>query len=136
MPCESSSLVTNSTNGIEPPRSLVTVKKSKQGLIPQVVPEIQKYKNKYSLAYEMSDNKGYINICGVLQKYFDQAISANHYYNFSKYEDNNLPLSVVAKDILHSYKVGLKTLYYANTDDGKTDNAPEESDCPGGACKL
>ena len=85
MPCESSSLVTNSTNGIEPPRSLVTVKKSKQGLIPQVVPEIQKYKNKYSLAYEMSDNKGYINICGVLQKYFDQAISATHYYNFSKY---------------------------------------------------
>ena len=136
MPCESSSLVTNSTNGIEPPRSLVTVKKSKQGLIPQVVPEIQKYKNKYSLAYEMSDNKGYINICGVLQKYFDQAISANHYYNFSKYEENNLPLSVVAKDILYSYKVGLKTLYYANTDDGKTDNAPEESDCPDGACKL
>ena len=136
MPCESSSLVTNSTNGIEPPRSLVTVKKSKQGLIPQVVPEIQKYKNKYSLAYEMNDNNGYINICGVSQKYFDQAISANHYYNFSKYEENNLPLSVVAKDILRSYKVGLKTLYYANTDDGKTDIAPEESDCPGGACKL
>jgi len=136
MPCESSSLVTNSTNGIEPPRSLVTVKKSKQGLIPQVVPEIQRLKNKYSLAYEMNDNKGYINICGVLQKYFDQAISANHYYNFSRYEDNNLPLSIVAKDILHSYKVGLKTLYYANTDDGKTDNNLEDNDCPGGACKL
>jgi len=136
MPCESSSLVTNSTNGIEPPRSLVTVKKSKQGLIPQVVPEIQRLKNKYTLAYEMEDNVGYTNICGVLQKYFDQAISANHYYNFSKYEENNLPISVVAKDILNSYKVGLKTLYYANTDDGKTDVIPEESDCPGGACKL
>ena len=136
MPCESSSLVTNSTNGIEPPRSLVTVKKSKQGLIPQVVPEIQRLKNKYTLAYEMEDNTGYTNICGILQKYFDQAISANHYYNFSKYEENNLPLSVVAKDILNSYKVGLKTLYYANTDDGKTDIVPEESDCPGGACKL
>jgi len=136
MPCESSSLVTNSTNGIEPPRSLVTVKKSKQGLIPQVVPEIQRLKNKYTLAYEMENNTGYTNICGVLQKYFDQAISANHYYNFSKYEENNLPLSVVAKDILNSYKVGLKTLYYANTDDGKTDIVPEESDCPGGACKL
>lgn len=137
MPCESSSLVTNSTNGIEPPRSLVTVKKSKQGLIPQVVPEVQRLKNKYTLAYEMESNTGYINICGVLQKYFDQAISANHYYNFSRYEDSNLPLSIVAKDILQSYKVGLKTLYYANTDDGKTDSIGEEdTDCAGGACKL
>ncbi len=136
MPCESSSLVTNSTNGIEPPRSLVTIKKSKQGLIPQVVPEIAKLKNKYTLAYDMKTNIGYINICAVLQKYFDQAISANHYYNFAKYEEGNLPMSVVAKDILYSYKVGLKTLYYANTDDGKTDTVEEDSDCAGGACKL
>lgn len=136
MPCESSSLVTNSTNGIEPPRSLVTIKKSKQGLIPQVVPEISKLKNKYTLAYDMNDNTGYINICAVLQKYFDQAISANHYYNFARYEDGNLPMSVVAKDVLYSYKMGLKTLYYANTDDGKTDTGAEESDCAGGACKL
>ena len=137
MPCESSSLVTNSTNGIEPPRSLVTIKKSKQGLIPQVVPEIAKLKNKYTLAYDMNDNNGYINICAVLQKYFDQAISANHYYNFAKYEEGNLPMSVVAKDVLYSYKMGLKTLYYANTDDGKTDSIGEEdSDCAGGACKL
>jgi ribonucleoside-diphosphate reductase alpha chain len=137
MPCESSSLVTNSTNGIEPPRSLVTIKKSKQGLIPQVVPEIAKLKNKYTLAYDMKDNNGYINICAVLQKYFDQAISANHYYNFAKYEEGNLPMSVVAKDVLYSYKMGLKTLYYANTDDGKTDTVGEDdSDCAGGACKL
>lgn len=136
MPCESSSLVTNSTNGIEPPRSLVTIKKSKQGLIPQVVPELAKLKNKYTLAYDMKSNVGYINICAVLQKYFDQAISANHYYNFAKYEDGNLPMSVVAKDILYSYKVGLKTLYYANTDDGKTDTVEEDNDCAGGACKL
>jgi len=137
MPCESSSLVTNSTNGIEPPRSLVTIKKSKQGLIPQVVPEIAKLKNKYTLAYDMKDNNGYINICAVLQKYFDQAISANHYYNFAKYEEGNLPMSVVAKDVLYSYKMGLKTLYYANTDDGKTDTIGEDdSDCAGGACKL
>ena len=135
-PCESSSLVTNSTNGIEPPRSLVTIKKSKQGLIPQVVPEIAKLKNKYTLAYDMKTNIGYINICAVLQKYFDQAISANHYYNFAKYEEGNLPMSVVAKDILYSYKVGLKTLYYANTDDGKTDTVEEDNDCAGGACKL
>jgi len=136
MPCESSSLVTNSTNGIEPPRSLVTIKKSKQGLIPQVVPEIARLKNKYTLAYDMESNNGYINICAVLQKYFDQAISANHYYNFAKFEESNLPMSVVAKDILYSYKMGLKTLYYANTDDGKTDAVEEESDCAGGACKL
>ena len=136
MPCESSSLVTNSTNGIEPPRSLVTIKKSKQGLIPQVVPELAKLKNKYTLAYDMKSNVGYINICAVLQKYFDQSISANHYYNFAKYEDGNLPMSVVAKDILYSYKVGLKTLYYANTDDGKTDTVEEDNDCAGGACKL
>ncbi len=136
MPCESSSLVTNSTNGIEPPRSLVTIKKSKQVLIPQVVPEIAKLKNKYTLAYDMKDNIGYVNICAVLQKYFDQAISANHYYNFARYEEGNLPMSVVAKDVLYSYKMGLKTLYYANTDDGKTDTAAEEDDCAGGACKL
>jgi len=137
MPCESSSLVTNSTNGIEPPRSLVSVKKSKQGLIPQVVPEIARLKNKYTLAYEMSNNAGYINICAVLQKYFDQSISANHYYNFANYEEGNLPMSVVAKDILYSYKMGLKTLYYANTDDGKSDNIEEEDNsCAGGACKL
>lgn len=138
MPCESSSLVTNSTNGIEPPRSLVTIKKSKQGLLPQVVPEISKLKNKYTFSYGMKDNTGYINICAVLQKYFDQSISANHYYDFAKYEENNLPLSIVAKDILYSYKMGLKTLYYSNTDDGKTDDHTEEesSDCEGGACKL
>ena len=138
MPCESSSLVTNSTNGIEPPRSLVTIKKSKQGLIPQVVPEITRLKNKYTQAYDMESNTGYINICAVLQKYFDQAISANHYYNFAKYDEGNLPMSVVAKDVLYSYKMGLKTLYYANTDDGKTDAQPEaeESGCAGGACTL
>jgi ribonucleoside-diphosphate reductase alpha chain len=138
MPCESSSLVTNSTNGIEPPRSLVTVKKSKQGLIPQVVPEITRLKNKYTMAYDMENNVGYINLCAVMQKYFDQAISANHYYNFARFEEGNLPMSVVAKDILYSYKVGLKTLYYANTDDGKSDTTENEqdNDCAGGACKL
>ena len=138
MPCESSSLVTNSTNGIEPPRSLVTVKKSKQGLIPQVVPEILRLKNKYIMAFDMENNVGYINLCAVMQKYFDQAISANHYYNFARFEEGNLPMSVVAKDILYSYKVGLKTLYYANTDDGKSDTTENEqdNDCAGGACKL
>ena len=137
MPCESSSLVTNSTNGIEPPRGLLSIKKSKQGLIPQVVPDIYNLRNKYTLAYEMDNNQGYTNIVAVIQKYVDQAISANHYYNFSKYESGNLPMSEVARDILYSYKMGLKTLYYANTDDGKTDkHIEEDTDCAGGACKL
>lgn len=152
MPCESSSLVTNSTNGIEPPRGLITIKKSKQGLIPQVVPEIHNLQNKYTLAYDMKDNKGYINIVAVIQKYIDQAISANHYYSFSRYENNNLPISEIVHDLLYSYKMGLKTLYYANTDDGKTDKhmtaeqsvdidntdveAIVEDDCASGACKL
>lgn len=151
MPCESSSLVTNSTNGIEPPRSLVSVKKSKQGLIPQVVPEISRLKNKYTLAFDMNDNRGITNIVAVLQKYFDQSISANHYYSFSKYDDNNLPISVVAKDLLYSYKMGLKTLYYANTDVAKSDTIgeddkqpdtpqpepqPEPMGCESGACAI
>ena len=138
MPCESSSLVTNSTNGIEPPRGLLSIKKSKQGLIPQVVPEIYTLRTKYTLAYDLQNNDGYTNIVAVIQKYVDQAISANHYYNFSNYENQNLPVSLVARDLLYSYKMGLKTLYYANTDDGKTDTHIEEenNDCAGGACKL
>ena len=137
MPCESSSLVTNSTNGVEPPRGLLSIKKSKQGLIPQVVPDIHNLRNKYTLAFDMETNMGYTNIVAVIQKYVDQAISSNHYYNFSKYESGNLPMSDVARDILHSYKMGLKTLYYANTDDGKTDKHIDEADdCAGGACKL
>lgn len=138
MPCESSSLVTNSTNGIEPPRGLLSIKKSKQGLIPQVVPEIYALRNKYTLAYEMSGNTGYTNIVAVIQKYVDQSISANHYYDFSKYESGNLPISDVARDILYSYKMGVKTLYYANSNDGKTDESlvEDNSDCDGGACKI
>lgn len=136
MPCESSSLVSNSTNGIEPPRSLVSVKKSKQGLIPQVVPEIQKLKNKYTLAYNMKDNRGIINISAVLQKYFDQSISTNLYYNYQKYEENKIPMSEFVDDILYSYKMGLKTLYYSNTDDGKTEDNLKECGCDSGACKI
>ena len=133
MPCESSSLVTNSTNGIEPPRGLLSIKKSKQGLLPQVVPDIHNLRNKYTLAYNMDNNKGYTNIVAVIQKYIDQSISANHYYNFAKYENSNLPMSEVAHDLLYSYKMGVKTLYYANTEDGKTD---EVEPCQGGACSI
>lgn len=140
MPAESSAVVQNATNGIEPVRSLVTLKKSKAGLIKQVVPEISKLKNKYELAYDMPDNKGYTNICAVIQKWIDQSISANHYYQYSL---DGISLSGVIKDLLHSYKYGMKTLYYANTDDKKSDNIETmgvsdtmEVGCEGGACAI
>jgi ribonucleoside-diphosphate reductase alpha chain len=122
MPCESSSVVTNSTNGMEPLRSLITVKKSKQGLLKTVAPEILKLKNKYQLAYDLNGNKGITNIQSVIQKWIDQGISANHYYDFGKYNEGNLPMSEVAKDLLEFYKYGGKQLYYANTNDQKTDD--------------
>lgn len=136
-PAESSSVVNSSTNGIEPVRSLITTKRSKSGLIKVVVPEIYKLKNKYELAYDMKDNTGYINICAVIQKWIDQSISANHYYEYSQ---EGISITQVIKDILYSYKMGLKTLYYANTDDKKSDgseNVDESSvGCDSGACQL
>ena len=122
MPCESSSVVTNSTNGIEPIRSLITVKKSKQGLLKMVAPEINRLKNKYQLAFDIDGNKGITRIQAVIQKWIDQGISANHYYDFAKYDEGNLSLSMVAKDLLEFYKYGGKQLYYANSNDKKTDD--------------
>jgi ribonucleoside-diphosphate reductase alpha chain len=122
MPCESSSVVTNSTNGIEPIRSLITIKKSKQGLIKMLVPEAHKLKNKYTFAFDLDGNKGMTNITAVIQKWIDQGISANHYYNFKRYTDGNIPMSEIANDLLYFYKMGGKQLYYSNTDDNKTDD--------------
>lgn len=134
MPCESSSPVTNSTNGIEPAKALITIKRSKTGLVKQVVPEISKLKNKYELAYDMPDNKGYTNICAVMQKWIDQSISANHYYHYSA---DGISMTGVIKDILYAYKMGLKTLYYANTDDKKTDDVDAMgAGCESGACSV
>jgi ribonucleoside-diphosphate reductase alpha chain len=126
MPCESSSVVTNSTNGIEPIRSLITIKKSKQGLIKMLVPEAHKLKNKYTFAFEMNGNTGMTNISAVIQKWIDQGISVNHYYDFAKYENGNIPMSIVVKDLLHFYKMGGKQIYYANTNDNKTDDFSEQ----------
>lgn len=133
-PAESSSVVQSSTNGIEPVRALITTKRSKSGVIKVVVPELTKLKNKYQLAFEMKDNKGYTNIVSVIQKWMDQSISANHYY---EYVEEGISLGTVIKDILYSYKMGLKTLYYANTDDKKSDNIEEMGvGCDSGACAL
>lgn len=136
MPAESSAVVQNATNGFEPARSLITGKRSKSGIVKQVVPEIHKLKYKYELAYEMKSNKGYTDLVAIMQKWVDQSISANHYY---EYDADGISLGTVIKDILYSYKMGLKTLYYANTDDKKTDGAEaidEASDCESGACAI
>jgi len=121
MPSESSSVVSNATNGIEPPRDFLSVKKSKQGPLKQVVPQYLSLKSKYTLLWEMGGNTGYINIVAVMQKYFDQAISGNWSYNPEDYEENQVPLSVMANDLLTTYKLGWKTSYYQNTYDGKMD---------------
>jgi len=119
MPSESSSVVSNETNGIEPPRAILSVKKSKKGPLKQIVPGFPKLKNSYTLLWDMKSNEGYIKIVAMMQKYFDQAISGNWSYNPLNYENNEVPLSVMAGDMLTAYKYGWKTSYYQNTYDFK-----------------
>ena len=121
MPSESSSVVSNATNGIEPPRDYLSIKKSKKGPLKQIVPQYTSLKNNYTLLWEMPNNDGYINVVAVIQKFFDQAISGNWSYNPENYPDNEVPVSVMAKDFLTTYKYGWKTSYYQNTNDLKTD---------------
>ena len=126
MPSESSSVVSNATNGIEPPRGYLSVKKSKKGPLKQIVPQYQTLKNNYTLLWDMPSNRGYIHIVAVMQKFFDQAISGNWSYNPEHYADNEVPTSVMANDFLTTYKYGWKTSYYQNTYDIKTDEVVEE----------
>ena len=125
MPSESSSVVSNATNGIEPPRDHLSVKKSKKGTLKQVVPQYTLLKNAYTLLWDMPNNTGYINIVAVMQKFFDQAISGNWSYNPEQFENNEVPVSVMAKDLLTTYKYGWKTSYYHNTMDGKVEDVVE-----------
>ena len=149
MPSESSSVVSNATNGIEPPRGYLSIKKSKKGPLKQIVPQYASLKNNYTLLWEMQDNTGYINVVAVMQKFFDQAISGNWSYNPENYDNNEVPVSVMAQDFLSTYKYGWKTSYYQNTYDIKTDEieespqlenlvsnilSSEEEDCE--SCKL
>ena len=122
MPSESSSVVSNATNGIEPPRDYLSVKKSKKGPLKQVVPDYHKLKNYYTLLWDMKSMGGYINVVSVMQKYFDQAISGNWSYNPEHFEDGQVPVSVMAQDLLTTYKLGWKTSYYQNTYDSKKDD--------------
>jgi len=122
MPSESSSVVCNATNGIEPPRDHLSVKKSKKGTLKQIVPQYSTLKSAYTLLWDMPDNTGYINIVAVMQKFFDQGISGNWSYNPEQYPNNEVPVSVMAKDLLNTYKYGWKTSYYQNTMDGKVED--------------
>ena len=126
MPSESSSVVSNATNGIEPPRDYLSIKKSKKGPLKQVVPSYGSLKNNYTLLWDMPDNTGYINIVAVMQKFFDQAISGNWSYNPEHFDDSEVPVSVMAQDLLTTYKYGWKTSYYQNTNDMKSDEMEEE----------
>ena len=126
MPSESSSVVSNETNGIEPPRAFLSIKKSKRGVLKQIVPQYQTLKNNYTLLWDMPGNTGYINIVAVMQKFFDQAISGNWSYNPEHYENNEVPVSVMAQDLLTTYKLGWKTSYYQNTYDVKKDSDDED----------
>ena len=125
MPSESSSVVSGETNGIEPPRGYLSVKKSKKGTLKQIVPQYSTLKNSYTLLWDMPSNEGYIKVVAVMQKYFDQAISGNWSYNPENYDNNEVPISVMAQDLLTTYKYGWKTSYYQNTYDGKTDEEVE-----------
>ena len=127
MPSESSSVVSNATNGIEPPRGYLSVKKSKKGPLKQIVPQYASLKNNYTLLWDMPDNEGYIKIVAVMQKFFDQGISGNWSYNPKHYADNEVPTSVMANDFLTTYKYGWKTSYYQNTYDFKTDEVVDTS---------
>ena len=127
MPSESSSVTSNATNGIEPPRDYLSVKKSKKGTLKQIVPQYSHLKSAYTLLWDMPDNTGYINIVAVMQKFFDQGISGNWSYNPENYDNNEVPVSIMARDLLNTYKYGWKTSYYQNTMDGKVEDVMEES---------
>jgi len=127
MPSESSSVVSNATNGIEPPRGYLSVKKSKKGPLKQIVPQYNTHKSHYTLLWDMPSNDGYIKIVAVMQKFFDQAISGNWSYNPENYPDNEVPVSQMANDLLTTYKYGWKTSYYQNTYDNKNDEIEEET---------
>lgn len=138
MPSETSSQIANATNGIEPPRGLVSIKASKDGILKQVVPEFETLQNAYETLWQMPGNDGYLKLVGVMQKFVDQAISANTSYDPGKFEGNKVSMKQMLKDLLTAYKYGVKTLYYHNTRDGADDTQADLQDdgCAGGACKI
>ena len=137
MPSETSSQISNATNGIEPPRGFVSVKASKDGILKQVVPDLSELQDRYELLWSMPDNNGYLQLVAIMQKFVDQTISANTNYDPSLFEGGKVPMKLLLKDVLTAYKLGVKTLYYHNTRDGAADAQNDMDDgCAGGACKI
>ena len=136
MPCETSSQITNSTNGIEPPRGFVSVKASKDGIMKQVVPDYLELKDDYELLWNIPSNTGYLQLVGIMQKFVDQSISANTNYDPAKFTGEKVPMKQLLQDLLTAYKYGVKTLYYHNTRDGAGASDKGDDGCEGGACKL
>jgi ribonucleoside-diphosphate reductase alpha chain len=134
MPCETSSQITNSTNGIEPPRGLISVKASKDGILKQVVPGFSAYRQNYELLWTIPNNTGYLELVGIMQKFVDQSISANTNYDPSRFNNEKIPMKALLQDLLYAYKMGVKTLYYHNTRDGS--GTQDDDTCTSGACKL
>jgi ribonucleoside-diphosphate reductase alpha chain len=138
MPSESSSIVSNATNGIEPPRSLVATKSSKDGTVKQVVPEIHRLKNQYEMLWEIPSMEPVIKLVAVMSKFVDQAISTNLSYDKTKY-DGGIPMKLLLKDYFMTVKYGIKNLYYHNTRDGSDQSEKEPApaaDCDSGACAI
>lgn len=137
MPSETSSQISNATNGIEPPRGLVTIKQSKDGILKQVVPGYKELKDNYETLWQLPNNQGYLELVGIMQKFVDQAISTNTNYDPQKFAGNKVPMQQLIKDLLTAYKLGVKTLYYQNTRDGAEDSQQSLDDnCAGGACVI
>ncbi|MBD0845875.1 ribonucleoside-diphosphate reductase subunit alpha [Pectobacterium versatile] len=142
MPSETSSQISNATNGIEPPRGHISVKASKDGILRQVVPEYETLKDAYELLWDMPNNDGYLQLVGLMQKFVDQAISSNTNYDPSRFPSGRVPMKQLLKDLVTAYKFGVKTLYYQNTRDGAEDvqddllPEPQDDGCEGGACKI
>lgn len=137
MPSETSSQISNATNGIEPPRGFVTVKASKDGILKQVVPDFVELQYRYELLWSLPNNDGYLQLVGIMQKFVDQAISANTNYDPSRFDEGKVPMKLLLKDLLTAYKFGVKTLYYHNTRDGASDSQNDMDDgCGVGACKI
>ncbi|WP_341663156.1 class 1a ribonucleoside-diphosphate reductase subunit alpha [Vibrio sp.] len=140
MPSETSSQISNATNGIEPPRGYVSIKASKDGILKQVVPEYSEYKENYELLWDIGSNDGYLHLVGIMQKFVDQAISANTNYDPTRFDNGKVPMKKLLQDLLTAYKYGVKTLYYHNTRDGASDDqkdaVQEDDDCDGGGCKI
>ncbi|WP_299725537.1 class 1a ribonucleoside-diphosphate reductase subunit alpha [uncultured Endozoicomonas sp.] len=137
MPSETSSQISNATNGIEPPRGFVSVKASKDGILKQVVPDFAELQSQYELLWSMPSNDGYLQLVAIMQKFVDQTISANTNYDPNLFEGGKVPMKLLLKDLLTAYKLGVKTLYYHNTRDGASDTQEDMDDgCAGGACKI